>query len=186
MRSTWSGILFVSMLMAGNAFADFLPNEVNLCSGGGCTPKMQEIQNSFSSGTEFNPLLAGPTASYSGSCYYMMRSINPNQEHHGGFILWRNEDDAMHFNGVFHFFAKSDPYEGMTGEEMFKQIRSRSTTPHPVREETTQGHVLIASESANLHYWMRTNADGSEMYLLSLWDFKGAPSNSSFCNLRRH
>ncbi|HRO67167.1 MAG TPA: hypothetical protein PL182_06365 [Pseudobdellovibrionaceae bacterium] len=186
MRSIWSGILFVSMMTAGTAFADFLPNEVNLCSNGGCTQKMTEIQNAFASGTEFNPLLAGPTAAYSGSCYYMMSSIDPNHENHGGFVLWRDEDDVMHFNGVFHFFAKSDPYEGMTGGEMFKLIRSKSTTPHPVREETTMGHVIIASETANLHYWMRTNSDGSEMYLLSQWIFKAGPSNSSFCRLKRH
>lgn len=181
--------IFISVLFWGfaSARAEFLPNEVNLCSLGGCTPNMQSIQDEFTANQEFIPFMQAEAAFYSGVCYHVMRAIDPEHAHHGGFAFWvRPEEGATAFNGAFSFFASRNPYQGMSVEQGIAHIQTRSSNPKVVREEPTQGRVVIESESAVINYWMRTNGDGSEMTLLSLWDYIGGPKYRSFCRLSRH
>lgn len=175
----------VLLIGAQPALAQFVANEVNLCEMGRCTQDMLAVQGAFSSGTEFNPILSGPTSFYSGRCFHLMKGFDPNEAQHGGFAFWRDQDNALSFNGIFHFFAGKNPYEGMTSGEAFELVRSKGSRAHPVREEPTMGHVILTSGHARIDYWMRTADQGATMTLLSKWQFPDS-ENGIFCELKRH
>jgi hypothetical protein len=171
----------LSLLMMSSANAVEFPPVADLCSGPRCTDAMRAVVTDYENASTFWAPEDLPQVA-SGSCYHIHANLDPNHEHHGMF-LFDVFDGQPGFNGVFSFFAETNPYEGITVEQARTRLYGgEAPRLTPLIFENGQGLGLIPSATAKFYYWFKVNSETRELYLLSLWAFnEGGSSQRAFC-----
>ncbi|MBX2988696.1 MAG: hypothetical protein KF802_12440 [Bdellovibrionaceae bacterium] len=178
-------VLSVTVLAPLFSGASILPNDVNLCEKRECTEQMLGIQKDFDENKHF-AIAEGDVGLYSGACYHLAHGVDPKQEHHGLALFETGDHNVINYQGLFSFFATSNPYAGMDVAAARARLTSYGSTPYPVMLEPGQGHVVISyGDDGKIDYWFHSTDDGSKLFLLSRWEVKGA-QQTSFCRFEKH
>jgi hypothetical protein len=155
---------------AAPAFAqnsDFPPVE-NLCSGPKCTDTMRAIVADYQASGTFFAVEQIPVFA-SGGCYHIHPNLDPIHEHFGGFLFDVNAEGTPVFDGLFSYFAASNPYAGYTVEDARKRFEGDRYIDFTINPDGA--YAMIPSAKAKLYYWFRRNEEKREMYLISYWSF---------------
>lgn len=161
-----------------------IPDPESLCKVQKCTEKMQEIVTDFTERGTLPDFSAGPMVA-SGSCFYNERSIDPEQENHGLNIISGTIDQPA-FQGLFSYWTKQDPWQGMTYEQANNAAVQGGSKPAPA---TVEGNSIRTDfhQSAWLVYWARQDKERNELLMVA---YKSYPDfnaiTSAYCRLKIH
>lgn len=169
--------------MFPHAFAD-VRTPADFCASGRCTENMRSIVDDFLREGRLTDLAKGPALA-SGACYHIHPSYSPDHEHHGLALLETRSEEAT-FMGLFSFFARSNPWEGLTTDEGRERLLRGGSSPKTLVTDADEHRLVLQYENARLSYWIRELPSKNEVLLISEWAFTKAASQLIFCRLGLH
>lgn len=163
--ATLFSLALVSLFLATNSFARGLisgkeePFPKNWCmKEEWCSPQQHELWAKFSVANA--PALDIPTV-ISGSCFHGGSNVDPNHEHHAGFVFTNWADHNQVF-GRFSYFAESNPYinfDVKTAENKWFE-----KDDHKLLKHEDYWVASMGTELTPVHLWYRQGSDG-KIYL---------------------
>lgn len=169
-------ILSLVTALIGLNFAAAEPLPV-ICAAVQCTEKMQAIERGLYGGTNVDR--AELPAVYSGECFHLSPSYNPNHTHYGMTFL-ETRGSEIFFNGSFGFFYSENPWANWTVED------ARKNTPNPYKFPTEEfenySYIDWGQNEPGViwKHWLSQDPQTKTIYLVSFWGF----TQQSFCELK--
>jgi hypothetical protein len=176
--------IFIAFIAAQSAAVFAADTTTDFCSNVRCTANMQLIATEFQSYKKFP---SEPVEMvYSGSCYMIEPGLNPEVEHHGMFLFSTN----VPFNytagsGLHSYFAKSNPWEGLTFRDVLLEFEKRQTTLNPIIVTPTEATLTYIFPETTINHYFRTSDDEKTMIWLTEAIFT-VGIKKIFCRLQRN
>lgn len=130
-----------------------------------CTEWMKDLHADFLEAQDLQYF----SGAYTGHCYYHSRDYRNDHRHYAALLLEVNQENVMHFNGVFSFFAPPHRYDDWNLES------SRARISDPFRRPVTSfGDHSMADympDGGIWKFWVSQNPETYEIYLISYWGF---------------
>ena len=145
------------MLLAGSAFADGVGLPTNVCHDF-CGPRQQQLWARFEQGQ--SPDLTVLPRVYAGVCHVLGHNINPDREHHVGFMIDNFIiDNSMADNSGRHnlrlrfsFFTATQPYDELDAA----QARENFNDPVlPLSVHDGYAYAEVSDRRFYARYWFR-------------------------------
>ncbi len=118
-----------------------------------CGPRQAQIWSRFERGE--SPDFGGLPRVYAGFCHVLGSNVNPDREHHVGFMV---ADEGGHHKLYlrFSFFTAVQPYDELTAA----QARERFVAPVlPLSVHDGYAYAEIADRRFFARYWLRRDRD---------------------------
>ena len=157
--------LMILMPLAGSAFADGVGLPTNVCHDF-CGPRQQQLWARFEQGQ--SPDLAVLPRVYAGVCHVLGHNINPEREHHVGFIIdnstVNNSGDRHQLRLRFSFFTAMQPYDELDAA----QARENFNDPVlPLSVHDGYAYAEVSDRRFFARYWFRRDRERERMLLVS-------------------
>ena len=149
--------LMTLMPLAGSAFADGVGLPTNVCHDF-CGPQQQQMWARFEQGQ--SPDLAVLPRVYAGVCHVLGHNINPEREHHVGFIIDNfivdnstvNNSGGHQLRLRFSFFTAMQPYDELDAA----QARENFNDPVlPLSVHDGYAYAEVSDRRFYARYWFR-------------------------------
>ena len=145
--------LMTLMPLAGSAFADGVGLPTNVCHDF-CGPQQQQMWARFEQGQ--SPDLAVLPRVYAGVCHVLGHNINPEREHHVGFMIdnstVNNSGDRHQLRLRFSFFTAMQPYDELDAA----QARESFNDPVlPLSVHDGYAYAEVSDRRFFARYWLR-------------------------------
>ncbi len=126
-----------------------------------CGPRQHTIWTRFERGEGLN--LAALPGVYAGVCHVLGDRIDPDREHHVGFLLARDADRyQLHLR--FSFFTDLQPYDELDAAQAMK-VFGVPVLPLTVHDE--YAYAEVSSRRFFARYWLRRGRDSERVLLVS-------------------
>lgn len=147
----------------------------------GCTQNMTEILQGF----ENNPHIPDMTPGvYSGSCYHLSESYDPNHEHFSVVMIDESQGQP-YFSTIFSFFAENNEFATWSLDEARKNMNSywKENGKMNLTSNAARIDVLHEDGSPAYLYWLRQNPETKTLYYIT---YAGGIYLKSFCKLTKN
>lgn len=139
----------------------------NPCFGRECPAETQKISEEFMQADgikeESLPVI------FSGSCYHLTPSLNPNIEHFG-VVLLDNHEGTNYTGGEYGFFYKENPYRDLDVQKARKTFNDTYTDRHRIKLHENYAYSDMnpgATGPEIVKYWMRQK--NNFLYVVGQW-----------------
>ena len=165
-----AAVLLGLMTLAGSAHADGVGLPTNVCHDF-CGPQQQQMWARFEQGQ--SPDLAVLPRVYAGVCHVLGHNINPEREHHVGFMIDNstinnstvdNSGDRHQLRLRFSFFTAMQPYDELDAA----QARENFNDPVlPLSVHDGYAYAEVSDRRFFARYWFRRDRERERMLLVS-------------------
>lgn len=161
-------LVILALLFTLNLYAESDISELPtfICDSGDCGPAQTKILNNF---LKASLVKIKSEKVYSGECYHLSETTDTNKIQYGvAYFVPQGKD--LYWDGVFSFFYETNPFKDLTikgAQEKFGKV-----TDNEVNKFTKLRDYLFINYGDEEHftrYWMRTNKDQSQLYILGYW-----------------
>lgn len=160
MKNIFIFLFFISL----NLFAQ-VENPETFCEDSGlCSEKMIQMTEEFKKNKSID-FLSTELTGYSGECYHLSNSDDPEQKQHAAFVF-EKRNQSYFADGEFAFFYEENPYLNLTTEEFRKKLLSSEDRFRPIEVQENQAVLGIDFDSADLKYWFRSSEDQKNLNLI--------------------
>lgn len=150
-------------------------------SAGECSAPMEKIVKNYSQAGV--PFVRSALDAFSGACYHLDPSYDPNYTHYGAFVF-QNQSAVLSVAGLFSFFYSEDPYKGMSSVEVEKHVLDGGSAMKPVVMNKDSVELTFIASSSDTRYWFRGVND--RLYVIGRQASAGSSPTLVFCEMIRH
>jgi len=177
--------LALLLLSAATQAAELVSPPALCGEGEGCVPEMVRIEREFQGLNSPPNRNVFPTA-FSGECYYLGFQTDPAVKQYGVALL-EGREGSYTFNGQLNFFYDSNPYLGLSPEQVSAMLIKGGSKPQPVALGESFAEADYPSSNGMIRYWLRQDPIDHSARMLGLWVLTsprtGAPTVSKvFCS----
>ena len=149
-----AAILLGLMVFGGGVHADGPGLPANICHDS-CGPRQHQMWSRFERGE--SPDISVLPRVYAGVCHVFGNNVNPDREHHVGFMIDADNDTGEHrLHLRFSFFTPRQPYDKLTAE----QARESFDAPVlPLSVHDGYAYAEVIDQWFFARYWLRRDRE---------------------------